>query len=74
MARCKARCNRSRQARRRRSRPPRVSTAAARIPFRAAKAAVDRSRQMATADRRAKKRKFPRLWIQRINAASANMA
>ncbi len=37
--------------------------------IRAAKAAVDRSRQMATRDRRAKKRNFRALWIQRINAA-----
>ncbi|MCO5732757.1 50S ribosomal protein L20 [Rhizobium sp. SSA_523] len=37
--------------------------------IRAAKAAVDRSRQMATRDRRANKRNFRALWIQRINAA-----
>ncbi|OLP59077.1 50S ribosomal protein L20 [Xaviernesmea oryzae] len=37
--------------------------------IRAAKAAVDRSRQFATRDRRAKKRNFRALWIQRINAA-----
>ncbi len=37
--------------------------------IRAAKAAVDRSRQMATRDRRVKKRNFRALWIQRINAA-----
>ncbi|MCJ8517967.1 large subunit ribosomal protein L20 [Pseudorhizobium tarimense] len=37
--------------------------------IRAAKAAVDRSRQYATRDRRAKKRNFRALWIQRINAA-----
>ncbi len=37
--------------------------------IRAAKAAVDRSKQYATRDRRAKKRNFRALWIQRINAA-----
>ncbi|OJT98898.1 50S ribosomal protein L20 [Metarhizobium album] len=37
--------------------------------IRAAKAAVDRSKQFATRDRRAKKRNFRALWIQRINAA-----
>ncbi|CAD7044143.1 50S ribosomal subunit protein L20 [Pseudorhizobium banfieldiae] len=37
--------------------------------IRAAKAAVDRSRQYATRDRRVKKRNFRALWIQRINAA-----
>jgi large subunit ribosomal protein L20 len=37
--------------------------------IRAAKAAVDRSRQFATRDRRVKKRNFRALWIQRINAA-----
>ena len=37
--------------------------------IRAAKAAVDRSRQMATRDRRTNKRNFRALWIQRINAA-----
>jgi large subunit ribosomal protein L20 len=37
--------------------------------IRAAKAAVDRSMQYATRDRRAKKRNFRALWIQRINAA-----
>ena len=37
--------------------------------IRAAKAAVDRSMQYATRDRRAKKRVFRALWIQRINAA-----
>ena len=37
--------------------------------IRAAKAAVDRSRQFATRDRRTKKRNFRALWIQRINAA-----
>ncbi|MEF2073892.1 50S ribosomal protein L20 [Consotaella aegiceratis] len=36
--------------------------------IRAAKAAVDRSKQYATRDRRAKKRNFRALWIQRINA------
>ena len=35
----------------------------------AAKAAVDRSKQYATRDRRVKKRNFRALWIQRINAA-----
>ena len=34
-----------------------------------AKAAVDRAMQYATRDRRAKKRNFRALWIQRINAA-----
>jgi large subunit ribosomal protein L20 len=37
--------------------------------IRAAKAAVDRSMQWATKDRRMKKRAFRGLWIQRINAA-----
>ncbi len=37
--------------------------------IRAAKAAVDRSRQFATRDHRTKKRNFRALWIQRINAA-----
>ncbi|CAD7051389.1 50S ribosomal protein L20 [Pseudorhizobium endolithicum] len=37
--------------------------------IRAAKAAVDRSRQYATRDRKVKKRNFRALWIQRINAA-----
>ncbi|MBB4000024.1 50S ribosomal protein L20 [Aureimonas pseudogalii] len=37
--------------------------------IRAAKAAVDRSKQFATRDRRVKKRNFRALWIQRINAA-----
>ena len=37
--------------------------------IRAAKAAVDRSMQYATRDRRIKKRDFRGLWIQRINAA-----
>jgi large subunit ribosomal protein L20 len=37
--------------------------------IRAAKAAVDRSMQYATRDRRAKKRVFRSLWIQRLNAA-----
>jgi large subunit ribosomal protein L20 len=37
--------------------------------IRAAKAAVDRSMQWATKDRRIKKRNFRALWIQRINAA-----
>ncbi len=37
--------------------------------IRAAKSAVDRSRQFATRDRRVKKRNFRALWIQRINAA-----
>ncbi|MBH0236255.1 50S ribosomal protein L20 [Methylobrevis albus] len=36
--------------------------------IRTAKAAVDRSMQYATRDRRAKKRTFRALWIQRINA------
>jgi len=36
---------------------------------RAAKAAVDRSMQYATRDRRAKKRTIRALWIQRLNAA-----
>ena len=37
--------------------------------IRAAKAAVDRAMQYATRDRRAKKRTFRGLWIQRLNAA-----
>jgi large subunit ribosomal protein L20 len=37
--------------------------------IRAAKAAVDRSMQYATRDRRVKKRVFRALWIQRLNAA-----
>ena len=37
--------------------------------IRAAKAAVDRSMQYATRDRKVKKRNFRALWIQRINAA-----
>jgi large subunit ribosomal protein L20 len=37
--------------------------------IRAAKAAVDRSMQWATKDRRMKKRSFRALWIQRINGA-----
>ena len=38
--------------------------------IRTAKAAVDKSMQYATRDRRAKKRNFRALWIQRINAAA----
>ncbi len=38
--------------------------------IRAAKAAVDRSMQYATRDRKAKKREFRALWIQRLNAAA----
>jgi large subunit ribosomal protein L20 len=37
--------------------------------IRAAKAAVDRSAQYAYRDRKARKRTFRALWIQRINAA-----
>ncbi|MGA3302890.1 MAG: 50S ribosomal protein L20 [Methylovirgula sp.] len=37
--------------------------------IRAAKAAVDRSMQFATRDRKVKKRVFRALWIQRLNAA-----
>jgi large subunit ribosomal protein L20 len=37
--------------------------------IRAAKAAVDKSMQYATRDRKAKKRTIRALWIQRINAA-----
>lgn len=37
--------------------------------IRAAKAAVDRSMQYATRDRKTKKRLFRALWIQRLNAA-----
>lgn len=37
--------------------------------IRTAKAAVDRAKQYATRDRRAKKRNFRALWVQRINAA-----
>ncbi len=38
--------------------------------IRAAKAAVDRAGQYAYRDRRARKRMFRALWIQRINAAA----
>jgi len=38
--------------------------------IRIAKQAVERSMQYATRDRRAKKRNFRALWIQRINAAA----
>jgi large subunit ribosomal protein L20 len=38
--------------------------------IRAAKAAVDRSQQFATRDRRVRKRNFRSLWVQRINAAA----
>lgn len=38
--------------------------------IRAAKTAVDRSMQYATRDRRAKKRSFRALWVQRINAGA----
>ncbi len=38
--------------------------------IRTAKAAVDRAQQYATRDRRAKKRSFRSLWVQRINAAA----
>ena len=37
--------------------------------IRAAKAAVDRSMQYATRDRKVRKRVFRALWIQRLNAA-----
>ena len=37
--------------------------------FRTAKQAVDKALQYATRDRKAKKRNFRALWIQRINAA-----
>ncbi len=37
--------------------------------IRTAKAAVDRSMQYATRDRKVKKRTFRALWIQRLNAA-----
>jgi large subunit ribosomal protein L20 len=37
--------------------------------IRTAKAAVDRSMQYATRDRKARKREFRALWIQRLNAA-----
>jgi large subunit ribosomal protein L20 len=37
--------------------------------IRAAKAAVDRSMQFATRDRKVRKRMFRALWIQRLNAA-----
>ena len=37
--------------------------------IRAAKAAVDRSMQYATRDRKVRKRTFRALWIQRLNAA-----
>ena len=38
--------------------------------IRTAKAAVDRAQQYATRDRRARKRNFRSLWVQRINAAA----
>jgi large subunit ribosomal protein L20 len=38
--------------------------------IRIAKQAVDKANQYATRDRRAKKRNFRALWIQRINAAT----
>ena len=41
--------------------------------IRAAKAAVDRSMQYATRDRKAKKRTIRALWIQRLNAAVREM-
>ena len=37
--------------------------------FRTAKQAVDKAQEYATRDRKAKKRSFRALWIQRINAA-----
>jgi large subunit ribosomal protein L20 len=37
--------------------------------FRTATQAVDKAQQYATRDRKAKKRQFRALWIQRINAA-----
>lgn len=40
--------------------------------IRAAKAAVDRSKQYAYRDRKNRKRSFRALWIQRINAAVRN--
>ena len=41
--------------------------------IRAAKAAVDRSMQYATRDRKVKKRTIRALWIQRLNAAVREM-
>jgi large subunit ribosomal protein L20 len=41
--------------------------------IRAAKAAVDRAMQYATRDRKAKKREFRALWIQRLNAAAREL-
>ena len=41
--------------------------------IRAAKAAVDRSMQYATRDRKVRKRTFRALWIQRLNAAVREM-
>lgn len=38
--------------------------------IRAASQAVDKSMQYATRDRRAKKRNFRSLWVQRVNAAA----
>ncbi|HEV8385384.1 MAG TPA: 50S ribosomal protein L20 [Candidatus Acidoferrales bacterium] len=38
--------------------------------YQSAKEAVDRAMRFATRDRRAKKRQFRRLWIQRIGAAA----
>ena len=37
--------------------------------FKTARQAVDRAREYATRDRKARKRNFRALWIQRINAA-----
>ena len=41
--------------------------------IRTAKAAVDRSMQYATRDRKVKKRTFRALWIQRLNAAGRDL-
>jgi len=43
---------------------------ARRTTIRSASAAVDKSMQYATRDRRTKKRNFRSLWVQRINAAA----
>jgi large subunit ribosomal protein L20 len=41
--------------------------------FRTATQAVDKANQYATRDRKARKRQFRALWIQRINAAVRSM-
>ena len=41
--------------------------------FKVAKQAVDKANQYATRDRRARKRDFRALWIQRVNAAARSL-